>query len=291
MWWTGDPEREPEQAAPDWAELAAAAPAERFSLAELPELHDRARQTEQPVDLDEATAAMPAVPAQRAAAPVVAPAAPLFAPQRAVQPAAAVNVVDLVQSDLRGREAAGVREYGAPLSTATDIDGLTYAYEEVLDLACYLRKVLAERDGRRLAPAAPAVDPWAVPVPDYRTAGDYRDARTALGWSVARATDARDAAVEARALAEEARAVAARTELKVDEQRLLLDGLVAAVASAQTTGASSAAGSPDPVGIGAAPAPAVGRGQALVDVELLAEHLADVVADAIARRMNGECCG
>jgi hypothetical protein len=45
------------------------------------------------------------------------------------------------------------------------------------------------------------------------------------------------------------------------------------------------------VGIGAAPAPAVGRGQALVDVELLAEHLADVVADAIARRMNGECCG
>jgi hypothetical protein len=225
MWWTGEPEHEPELTAPDWAALAAAAPEPEPAPA--------------PVDLDEATAAMPAVPAQRRPPEGDPSPAPLFAPQRPVQ---------------------------RP------------------------ERVPGQRAAQPLA-APPALDPWALPVPDYTTAGDYRDARTALGWSVARAHEARDAALDARALAEEARAVAARTELKVDEPRARLDGLVAAVGSAQTPGSSSAAGSPDPVGIGATPAPAVGRGQALVDVELLAEHLADVVADAIARRMNGECCG
>ena len=54
----------------------------------------------------------------------------------------------MVAADLRGRAEVGLKTYGVPLTVDTPIDGLTYAYEEALDLACYLRKLIAERDGQ-----------------------------------------------------------------------------------------------------------------------------------------------
>jgi hypothetical protein len=53
----------------------------------------------------------------------------------------------LVADDLRVRHEVGVRTYGSPLTMSTEIDSLWYAYEEALDLACYLRKLILERDG------------------------------------------------------------------------------------------------------------------------------------------------
>jgi hypothetical protein len=64
------------------------------------------------------------------------------------EPAGPVNIYDLVESDLRDREAVGIETYGSPLTSATAIDPITYAYEECLDMALYLRKYLHARDGR-----------------------------------------------------------------------------------------------------------------------------------------------
>lgn len=55
---------------------------------------------------------------------------------------------NLVQDDLMGRLAQGLETYGAPLRPFNQRDALTDAYEEALDLACYLRQAIYERDGR-----------------------------------------------------------------------------------------------------------------------------------------------
>ena len=57
-------------------------------------------------------------------------------------------VWDLVIIDMGQRDKLGVERYGKRLAGATPIDPLQYAYEEALDLACYLRKMIYERDDK-----------------------------------------------------------------------------------------------------------------------------------------------
>ncbi|MGH3630928.1 MAG: hypothetical protein ACRDRL_26225 [Sciscionella sp.] len=58
------------------------------------------------------------------------------------------SVQAAVRADLEARERLGVERYGTPLQPHNGRDGLTDAYEEALDLTCYLRQVLIERDDR-----------------------------------------------------------------------------------------------------------------------------------------------
>lgn len=55
---------------------------------------------------------------------------------------------DLVVADMRGRDKLGAQRYGKRLRPTTDIDPLQYAYEEALDLACYLRMEIYRRGGK-----------------------------------------------------------------------------------------------------------------------------------------------
>lgn len=48
--------------------------------------------------------------------------------------------------DLEGRKAVGLSTYGRALTPFNGRDALWDAYEEALDLACYLRQAIAERD-------------------------------------------------------------------------------------------------------------------------------------------------
>lgn len=64
-----------------------------------------------------------------------------------VDTAARIEVLPMVEADLRTRVEKGWREYGEPLTTRNGRDALRDAYEEALDLAMYLRQALAERDG------------------------------------------------------------------------------------------------------------------------------------------------
>lgn len=57
-------------------------------------------------------------------------------------------VHELVKADLEARLALGVRTYGTPLRPFNGRDALLDAYEEALDLGCYLRQALYERDGQ-----------------------------------------------------------------------------------------------------------------------------------------------
>lgn len=54
---------------------------------------------------------------------------------------------DLVVDDMRARDAFGAQKYGSRLMADDGRNSLRDAYEEVLDLAVYLRKALAEREG------------------------------------------------------------------------------------------------------------------------------------------------
>ena len=57
-------------------------------------------------------------------------------------------IVEAVCADLRRRSAAGLTKYGQPLSR-TDLSyrkWVEHAYEEALDLANYLRRLLHEED-------------------------------------------------------------------------------------------------------------------------------------------------
>lgn len=56
------------------------------------------------------------------------------------------DIVDLVNGDLAKRKAAGIATYGVPLRAHNSRDALWDAYEEALDLACYLRQAIAERE-------------------------------------------------------------------------------------------------------------------------------------------------
>lgn len=53
-------------------------------------------------------------------------------------------IFDLVIADLRERDRIGYAEYGKPMTTFDGRDSLWDAYEEVLDLAVYLRKAIEE---------------------------------------------------------------------------------------------------------------------------------------------------
>lgn len=51
-----------------------------------------------------------------------------------------------VHADLEAREAQGIKTYGATLRSDTPVDLLTYAYEEALDKAVYLRAEIDRRN-------------------------------------------------------------------------------------------------------------------------------------------------
>ena len=57
-------------------------------------------------------------------------------------------VADLVIADIERRRAVGIERYGTPLQAFNGRNALIDAYEEVLDLACYLRqRIEEERNG------------------------------------------------------------------------------------------------------------------------------------------------
>jgi hypothetical protein len=56
------------------------------------------------------------------------------------------SIQGMVRDDLIAREAIGVSRYGTALQANNGRDALRDAYEEALDLACYLRQAIAERD-------------------------------------------------------------------------------------------------------------------------------------------------
>lgn len=59
------------------------------------------------------------------------------------------SIQELVRRDLIARETVGVERYGTALYPHNGRDALRDAYEEALDLACYLRQAMAERDSPR----------------------------------------------------------------------------------------------------------------------------------------------
>lgn len=52
---------------------------------------------------------------------------------------------ELVQADLQGRLEVGIERYGQPLQAHNGRNALQDAYEEVLDLAVYLKQAIIER--------------------------------------------------------------------------------------------------------------------------------------------------
>lgn len=57
------------------------------------------------------------------------------------------NIVNAVKRDLEARAAKGLKKYGVGLERTdlTEADWIQHAYEEALDLACYLRRLIEER--------------------------------------------------------------------------------------------------------------------------------------------------
>jgi len=68
------------------------------------------------------------------------------------QPNPSVNnnpvIQELVMEDMKGRLALGIERYGTGLQANNGRDMLLDAYEEVLDLAVYLRGMMYERDNK-----------------------------------------------------------------------------------------------------------------------------------------------
>lgn len=56
------------------------------------------------------------------------------------------SVQAMVRADLVERERVGRERYGTSLQPVNGRDALVDAYQEALDLACYIRQELAERD-------------------------------------------------------------------------------------------------------------------------------------------------
>jgi hypothetical protein len=54
-------------------------------------------------------------------------------------------IQDLVIQDMRERKAIGEARYGTPLQAHNGRDALVDAYQEALDLCCYLRQAIEER--------------------------------------------------------------------------------------------------------------------------------------------------
>jgi len=55
---------------------------------------------------------------------------------------------DLVTADMKVRDEVGLHRYGTRLQAFNGRDCLIDAYQEALDLACYLRQAIFERDGK-----------------------------------------------------------------------------------------------------------------------------------------------
>lgn len=55
-------------------------------------------------------------------------------------------VADLVINDLTARKEFGTRLYGTPLQPFNGRNALLDAYEEALDLCCYLKQALLEQE-------------------------------------------------------------------------------------------------------------------------------------------------
>ena len=68
---------------------------------------------------------------------------PLRAPKRTEEP----SVHDLVAADIAERKAFGLEKYGTVLQAGNGRDHLVDAYQEALDLCCYLRAAIERRDG------------------------------------------------------------------------------------------------------------------------------------------------
>lgn len=58
------------------------------------------------------------------------------------------HIHDLVAADIAARKVLGIERYGQPLQPSNGRDALRDLYEELLDGACYIRQVIAERDLR-----------------------------------------------------------------------------------------------------------------------------------------------
>jgi hypothetical protein len=56
------------------------------------------------------------------------------------------SITDMVIEDLRGREKVGFETYGVPLLPHDGRDSMRDLYEELLDAAQYIRKVMEERE-------------------------------------------------------------------------------------------------------------------------------------------------
>lgn len=61
-------------------------------------------------------------------------------------------IVDMVVRDLNARKEFGVAKYGTPLQAFNGRNALQDAYEEVLDLACYLKQKLEETNQQSSSP-------------------------------------------------------------------------------------------------------------------------------------------
>ncbi len=66
------------------------------------------------------------------------------------------SIQELVRQDLIHREQVGIARYGTPLSAYNGRSAILDAYEEALDLCCYLRQVIEELS---IAPASPQPAP------------------------------------------------------------------------------------------------------------------------------------
>lgn len=56
------------------------------------------------------------------------------------------SIQSLVRTDLVEREKVGISRYGTSLQPFNGRDAFRDAYEEALDLACYMRQIIEERD-------------------------------------------------------------------------------------------------------------------------------------------------
>ena len=56
------------------------------------------------------------------------------------------NITDLVVDDIREREKVGYKKYGKALLPHDGRDSMQDLYEELLDAAQYIKKVMEERD-------------------------------------------------------------------------------------------------------------------------------------------------
>lgn len=125
------------------------------------------------------------------------------------------NVQALLRAEVDAREAVGIERYGSPLQPFNGRDTLRDAFEEALDLATYLRGLLAARD---LSSEAAVPMLAEVLVEASRKGGNAMDlARAALTW-------VQGATGEALAIPEEDRPADPAVDGLVDAAQKLLDG-------------------------------------------------------------------